>query len=203
MSATDDFPAWLAAIGTIAVAVMAIWGDWVRSKLAPRPRMSIEDHNLRGSVESFPNGAKAIFYHLRLKNSTTWTSPTGCRVLLTGIHRRLPNGEFMPKPQHVPIPFVWAPAGLSSSQVTISDCATLDFGQVTNGGNYFEPRLSVMPHNFHGYVGPNEAVRYTLQAEGDTPFKCSPVTYEVAWDGNWSENLDKMAQYLTIRRVGE
>ena len=198
-TAMTDWAVWLAAIGTIAVAVMAIWGDWVRSKLT-RPNVAIEGRSLRGDVAKFPNGARAIFYHLQVRNRRGWSPARNCRVLLTTLHRRGPDGQFRREPMPVPFQFIWSPKEFSGTLQTVTDHTVLDFGLVVEGSDRFTPSLYVIPYNFPGYVKRGEAVRYTLQAVGDN-FASELVTYEVAWDGEWSDNLDMMAGHLTIRRV--
>ena len=78
----------------------------------------------------------------------------------------------------MPFQFIWSPKEFSETLQTVTDHTVLDFGFVKQGG----------------------AVRYTLRAVGDN-FASERVTYEIAWDGGWSDNLDVMAGHLTIRRV--
>jgi len=56
------------ALGTLSVAILAIWGDWVRSRLAG-PRLSLVPQNFRGTFMRRKNNAGVIFYLLRVKNS--------------------------------------------------------------------------------------------------------------------------------------
>jgi hypothetical protein len=51
----------LVAVGTLMVAAAAIWGDWLRSRLAPA-KLNIEPHNLRGEPTAFvdPKGASVV-----------------------------------------------------------------------------------------------------------------------------------------------
>ena len=67
----------LSAIGTLLVAIVAIWGDWVRAKLAP-PKLTIEKHNFKGSLTNFSSGQKVIFYHLKVINHRYWFSSRNC-----------------------------------------------------------------------------------------------------------------------------
>ena len=56
------------AFGTVAVAVLAIWGDWVRSILAPL-KLTIIKHNFSGDQTTFTPPerppVRVMFYHLK------------------------------------------------------------------------------------------------------------------------------------------
>lgn len=200
MRSIDTILTALRTIGTLAIAVLAIWGDWFRSWLAS-PRIEIRPHNLRGTVTSFTNGPRVIYYHLKAINTRRWAVARNCRVILTTFYPRGPNQQFRASLVPVPPQFVWAPAELSPIVIDLSGEQIIDFGRIVEGGKRFEPVLYGYPNDFLGFVGPNGAVRYQLQAiAGGSPLG-PPFVYEVAWNGNWSDNLDKMEQNLTIREV--
>jgi GH25 family lysozyme M1 (1,4-beta-N-acetylmuramidase) len=75
-----------------------------------------------------------------------------------------------------------------------------DFGSVIEKSQHFIPSLYTVPYEFRGRVGPNEAARYTLQVIADN-FVSQNFVYEVAWNGQWSDNLDNMQQNLTIAKI--
>ncbi len=190
----------LIAFGTLSVAILAIWGDWIRSKLAP-PKLVVESHNLRGVVTSYTNGARVIYYYLKLRNLRPWISAKNCRVLLHSVSRRGPNQRLSPAPLPVPAQFVWAPAELFPLLINITNEQIIDFGRVAENSNQFEPVLYSYANNFPGYVGPNEAARYLLEIVADGYHSVSPQVFEVGWNGTWSDNLDQMSRNLTITEV--
>jgi hypothetical protein len=62
------------AIGTLAIAILAIWGEKVRSILSP-PKLEIEVHNnFRGNPNKLTDTTtgqivgRGIFYHLKVVN---------------------------------------------------------------------------------------------------------------------------------------
>ena len=63
------------------------------------------------------------------------------------------------------------------------------------------PSLYSYPNNFLGIVGPNEAIRYSLQVVSDIYISSKYQVFEVAWDGVWDEHIDKMAIHLNIKEV--
>jgi hypothetical protein len=190
----------LIALGTIAVAVLAIWGDWIRAKYFG-PKLSLVPHNLRGSVVPFTNGPRSIFYHLEVVNKRSTVVATNCRVLLKKVWRRVPNGQFQEVLLSVPLTFVWAPAEITPPYINIIKDHVLDFGLIIEGQKYFSPRLLSITNNFKGFVNANEVVRYGLEIVSDNFVSASLQVFEVAWNGKWNDNLDVMTNNLQIHEV--
>src|SRR2546423_431013 len=143
----------LTAIGTIAVAILAIWGDWVRARLVPGA-LRIEIHD-RGDLshltdqhgQPLPPPNAVYFYHFKVVNRKRWITPKNCRVLLKAMSRRDQNGIFQPSALSVPCQFVWAPAEITPSVIAIEHEQILDFGIVQQRTMRFEPRLYSYPNN--------------------------------------------------------
>jgi len=192
----------LIAISTTTVIILAIWGDWVRSKLAP-PKLRIQPHSLRGTVTRFTNGPRVIYYHLKLVNLRSWILVKNCRVLLRSMYRRGPNQQFAPIPLSVPPQFVWAPAGITPPVITLSKEQVMDFGRLVENESCFKPVLYSYANNFQGFIQANEAVRYCLEIIADGYTSKRYHVFEVAWNGKWSDNLDQMSQNLTIQEITE
>jgi len=200
----------LVAVGTIAVAVVAIWGERVRSLLAP-PKLEIKPHTLRGDPTlltspeiTIPGGGiRVVYYHLKVVNVRPWLTVHNCRCLLKKISRRGPDGRFHPVSMSVPLQFKWAPAEGMPQQLTITKEQVLDFGRVREGADAFEPLLYWCPNNFQGYVRAGEAVRYYVEVDASNFVSPAPKIFEVAWDGQWSFEPEKMEQRLRISEIDE
>lgn len=200
----------LVAFGTIAVAVVAIWGERIRSLLAP-PSLEIRPHTLRGDPTRLtsPNvvipggGIRVMYYHLKVVNLRPWLTVHNCRCLLKGISRRGPDGRFHPVPMAVPLQYKWAPAEAMPQQLTITKEQVLDFGCVRESAEAFEPLLYWRPNNFQGFVGKGDAVRYYLEVDASNFASPRPRIFEVAWDGQWFSEPEKMEQHLRISEVNE
>ena len=188
------------AFGTVAVAVLAIWGEWFRSILAP-PKLTILPHTLEGDPTISSNGVRLMFYHLRVVNERRWLPARNCRVLLKSVSRRGPDGLFHPAAMAVPLQFVWAPAEITPPVITLVNEQILDFGFVPENTDRFAPSLYSYSNNFQGYVGPSEAVRFHLQIEATNFSSDRYQVFEVAWDGRWSHEPQIVAQHLRIREV--
>lgn len=200
----------LVAAGTIAVAVVAIWGDWIRSRAAP-PKLVVRPHTIRGDPTRLTSpgvtipggGLRVMYYHLKVVNAHPWLAVHNCRVLLKGISRRGPDGRFHPVPMAVPIPYVWAPAEAMPQQVTIAKEQVMDFGCLAEGADHFRPLLQTYPNNFQGYVRKGEAVRYYLEVDATNFTSPRPHVFEVAWDGQWFFEVEKMEQHLRVSEINE
>jgi hypothetical protein len=198
----------LVAFGTLAVAVMAIWGEKVRSWLAP-PKLIIVPHTPHGdptqlTMEGAVNpggGQRAMYFHLKVVNLRTWLTVENCRILLKGISRRGPDGKFHPVPMAVPLQFVWAPAEATPPQVTITKEQILDFGMLVEGTSKFIPILYSHSNNFQGFVEKGQAVRYFLEIDASNFASPHPQVFEVAWDGEWDFEPEKMQHHLRLTEI--
>jgi hypothetical protein len=187
------------AIGTILAVILAIWGDLIRSVLVP-PKLRLHVHNPRGTPTQFNDGQKVYFYHLRVKNSRTWSPARNCHVTLRELYRRGPDQLFHPVALPVPVQFIWAPAEFTPPRIHLVTEQVLDFGTLTEHGR-FTPRLAVMLNDFKGFVNPNDAVRFCLEICADGYHAARFQVFEVAWNGKWSENPNQMAENLQIREI--
>ena len=190
----------LTAVGTIAVAILAIWGDSIRTWFTG-PKLALIPHNFRGTVVPITNGPRAVFYHLIVVNRRSTVTATNCRVLLKKIWRRAPNGAFQEVGLKVPLIFAWAPSEIMPPYISLRKEQVLDFGTVIDGQDYYRPLLLSYTNNFQGFVRAGEVVRFGLEIVSDNFVSSRLQIFEVAWNGQWSDNLDVMAQNLQIQEV--
>jgi hypothetical protein len=198
----DPIQLWIdgvVAFGTLAVAILAIWGDWVRSVLAPA-KLTIQPHTFQGDPTR-ASDVPMMYYHLKITNKRRWLPVSNCRVLLKGLSRRGPDGHFHSVPMAVPLQFVWAPAEITPPVITVLSEHILDFGFVSEDSNKFVPVLYSYSNNFRGYVGPNESVRFHLAIEATNFTSDRYQVFEVSWDGTWSQEPSTMAQHLLVREI--
>ena len=186
------------AIGTITVAVIAIWGEWIRSKIYPT-KLKIVPHNLEGNLTKFANGKRVIFYHLGINNTRLWRTVKNCRVNLVKISKKGPDGEFQPIKLVVPQQYVWAPAELTPPSVNIVKKQILDFGRLIEGNDKFEPLLYGIPNNFEGFVKQGDVIRFHLEISAEDYVSRNNYIFEVAWNGKWNSNLQTMKHNLVIK----
>jgi len=169
------------AVGTIAVAVLAIWGDKWRAWLVP-PKVELQLHTPHGTPSTLTSGESALFYHLKAVNTSHLTVEK-CRVLLTGISKRVGDGSYPPTEFPVPFPFSWSGLEPAPEDATVTTIRVVDFGSVTDGSGIYWPRLRGGPNKFDGYVRKGESVRYTLTIDASNYRHPKAQVFEVNWSG--------------------
>lgn len=192
----------ITSIGTITVVIIAIWGDWLKAKLTP-PKLKIVTLNTRGELTKFGNGRRVYFYHFKVINSRPWTIAKNCKVLLKGIYKELPSGQFQNLPLNTNPSFIWTPAEITPQTINLSKEQAFDFGFLAENASEFSPVLNIVPNNFQGFVRAGQKVRFALQPSADNLLTEKYQVFEVAWNGNWSDSLENMMQNITIREINE
>jgi len=190
-----------AAVGTVSVAVLAIWGDWFRSKLAA-PRLELKLRDRRGNLTSRGNGTATVFYHLVVNNHRHWAPATHVRVLLTRYEKRLPDGTYFPEPLVAPLQLTWAFPQFHELLPTIAKTDTCDLGFLDQGAAQFRLSLYISPNNFSGFLRSGEAMRVHLVARADNA-ETAPLVVEIAWNGQWSQDMDQLQRHLVVREVSD
>ena len=192
---------WLTALGTIAVAAAAIWGDWLKARLLP-PRVSIEEQNAGGNLTQYGNGRPVMFFHFKVVNHRPYWPLRNCRVLLVGLARRGPDNEFRPVPMAIPFQLVWAPFESTPALTAVQREQPFDFGVLVSPTplepGQFRPALYQTPNDFAGFVNGGEAMRYTLRVEADSLGAAKPCVVQVAWDGVWINDREQMAHHVSV-----
>jgi len=197
----NSFAPWFAAFGTLAVAFIALWTNWLHS-LFIHPKLTIHIHNIRGVVACHPE--RYVYYHLKVVNSHRWAVAKDCRVILRKISKKYQNNNFQQLPLPVPMQFAWAPKGvMGDCFIDLDSEEVLEFGRVMEGeGCRFEPILSWDLAGFEGKVGPHETVQYVLEVRARGYNAKKFHVFEVFWNGIWTDNLDEMAHNLVITDCG-
>src|SRR6266852_6403058 len=123
----DSLASVFTAIGTVAVAILAIWGDQVKDYfLGPRLTLSLVSES--GDLTKRVNGAKVYYYHLRVANGKRRLPARGVRVVVQGISKRAPSGAFVQQPLVYPLQLVWTPMEPGEVERTIVQNSTCDLG---------------------------------------------------------------------------
>ena len=189
-----------AAIGTASTAVLAIWGDFFRYKLAG-PQLEVSLNNPRGDLTPRANQKQAYFFHLKIRNRRLWSPARDVRVLLERIARRRPDGSFFIEPLVYPLPFAWTPRELGDFQRTVADVDTCDLGFLDQGTDRFGLAMLIVPNNFHGYVLANDAIRVRILASGQNVTSSKPLFLELAWDGVWTADREEIQKHLVVKEI--
>lgn len=192
----------LVAIGTIAVAVLAIWGEWFREKLGMRPKLQLRVRDTKGTLTARGDGRRVIYYHLVVENRRPWALATGVQVMITQIWRQAAGGNFKAEDLAARLPLTWQFPQFNPVSPNIRESKICDLGLIVEGDEQFRPSLYIHPNNFKGYVRADDAVRFGLEVRADNFTSKSPHIVEVSWDGQWTSDLDEMSIHLDISDKG-
>jgi hypothetical protein len=192
----------LTAIGTIAVAILAIWGGYFKARFAG-PQLELSLTNSQGHLIPFGNGNKAYYYHLNVTNKRTWAPAEAVQVLVTGIAKRGPDDRFREEPLVFPHQLVWTPAELIIPYRLIVDTAKCDLGSLNRDNDRFMLATATKSNTFRGYVDFNEAIRVQVRVSAQNVRPVRPLVLEIAWNGKWSDNPNEMEHNLIVKSVEE
>ena len=190
----------IAAIGSVIVIILALWGDWIRNVLSVGPKLIIEPHNLRGDLTQRGNGTKTIYYHLKIRNLHKWITAKSVRVVCVRLQKEIANGTFEDDNIIIYPQFCNAPSELSILQPSVRDIQIIDFGYLDECENTLKLAFYVTPNNFKG-IEKNVRARVSLRIFADNFSTNQDFIYEVFWDGVWTGNLDEMINHLKIKQV--
>jgi hypothetical protein len=188
------------AVGTVAVAVLAIWGDFFRYKFAG-PQLGLSLNDSRGDLTPRANQTQAYFFHLKIRNRRLWSPAKDVRVLLERIARRGPDGSFFAEALVYPLPLAWTPSELGDFQRTITDTETCDLGFLDQNADRFRLSTLIIPNKLQGWVRAGEAIHIRIVASGQNATSSKPLFLEIAWDGVWTTDRDEMQKHLVVKEI--
>ena len=195
------FAPWLAAIGSILVAISAIWGEWLRNTFAG-PKLSFLD-DIKYDFNVTRSGNSVVYCIIKLINGRKWSPAKHVRIRCTSIQRKK-DGEFSLEPVNVPVQLRWSDNLLDQIQIPDVNSEILcNIGYVTQGADRFCIPVHYMPNNFKGFVMSGETVRLSLVAEADNYCQNKPIVIEIFWNGQWSIVPEEMKAHLKVRLVDQ
>src|SRR6267143_1148957 len=148
------------AAGTLALAVLAIWGDFVRSILAS-PQLYVRLNSVEGELTYLSDGQPIRYYHVAVGNGRRWAPARNVRVFLRRLERPGPDGNWQPAMASTLIPLTWQfPQFVPESVTTVGPDRLCDFGAVTKQGvPLFRLTPEFEPNNFRGTLVGGERLR--------------------------------------------
>jgi hypothetical protein len=189
----------LVAVGTISVAIVAIWGDWFKHRFAA-PKLSMKLRDTKGNPTTM-NGHSVMYYHLIVENRREWAIARGVQVMLTGIWRRVADGSYKPEILAAELPLTWSYPQINPLNPSIKKAKRCDFGLLQQEDLVFKPSLYIYPNNFKGYVRANESVRFSIEIQADNYSSQKPYLFQVDWDGTWANDLSEMEKHLVVQEI--
>jgi hypothetical protein len=191
------------ALGTVAVAVLAIWGEGIRSAIAgPRLALSVRERGFRTPKGSGEDKWTAIYYHVEVNNKRSWSPAKAVRVMVIGIAKKRPDGSYMAEPLIAPMQLTWAYPEAHELFPTIAKrTETCDLGYLDQRDVWFILSTYIKPSTFPGRLGRNESMQVILVASAHNG-ESEPLTVEITWDGTWPETDGDIPKRLVVKEVG-
>jgi hypothetical protein len=197
------------AIGTIAAVVVALFGGWLKARLAA-PKLEIDLKDRKGMYVPTllkPEGADgptidtfSRWYHVRVENKRRWSPATDVRLLLLRLEQRDAAGQYQTT-WVGEIPLQWSNPQITPLAPTVGpayDCDLCSVLRQPSRQHTLSLHPIIQPFNLPTHWQTPIQVALTLQARSlDTDSHLFRV--EIAWDGQWADDADQMAKHLVVR----
>jgi hypothetical protein len=190
------------AVGTIAAVVVALFGDWLRGRLAP-PKLVLKLRDGRGEKTpvtlTAPDGSTretvGRWYHLRVENERRWSPARQVQVFLLRVEEPDAAGEH--KITWVgEIPMIWRHQQVSPWARTIGYPADCDLCSVVKE-KWVELHPVLVPFALNAQRREPCNLIVTLQARG-LETDSNLVRVKIAWDGAWADDAEEMTRHMTV-----
>jgi len=116
---------WASAVMATIIAVLAIWGDAIRSKLAG-PQIDISLRPGPGDLNYRADGTRTLYHHIMVRNRRSWSPAKQLRLLIVGLERRGPDGSYFPESLVTPLQLTWSFPGAHEVLPTVASTDTCD-----------------------------------------------------------------------------
>lgn len=189
----------VSSLVTFLAVIVAIWGERLR-QLWTQPKLRISLSDTQGSLTTRADGRKGRYYSLRVTNKRRSSPANNVRVLLTGIRKKRPDGNWRPVRFSAPVHVTWKWPNTTPPYTTIGPDEMSTFGFILEDAERFELQLYWQPNNLDPTFAPNEPVRLLFKAVSDT-VESNSLVVQVAWDGEWKEGSEEMKQHLVVNEV--
>jgi len=191
----------LAAIGALAVALMALFGDWIRATFLG-PKLSLSLVSNEGILVKSP-GRHCRMYHMLVQNHRRWAVAKSVRVLVKQIGKtRVPGGPIV---FHNKLPggvqILWQFSDFTSVAPDIGPERLCDLAFIDQGGDCLLSEYNSVI-DFPGFVSRGEEMAIQLVAEAVNAHS-APLNICIQFYGNWHENDKEMSRNIVIRELPE
>ena len=171
-----------AAAGTIALAVMAIWGDRVRALIAG-PKLELDLKDTKGDLIVRNDGRNTYYYHLDVMNKRRWSPARSSRVFVVAIQKKSADGTYHHLSHVAPLPLVWSHQRFHEFAPTIGMDDSCDLGHLDQDDDRFHLELLYKPNNFEGQLVKGESMRVSIRASAHNGEMKIPLVLEISWNG--------------------
>ena len=189
---------WAMVIGTLLLAVIALWGHIIRGRwLGPRLKIALKDP--KGNKSKFTDGVMSRYYHLRVFNERRVAPAHNVRVVIQNIYRPKADGTMCLSPLSGQIQLAWQYQASNPQFQTIGAESSCDLGHLRQNESF---KLSALYKSisFDDTVKAGEKIVLDLLALSNET-ESDIFRIEISWDGQWSDDSDEMVNHLVLRPV--
>jgi hypothetical protein len=198
---TDAIINGLVAVGTIAIAVLAIWGEPIRRRwIGTKLNLKLLDPD--GEFTNLSNGAPAWYYHVAVENLRPHAPANNAHVVLTKLTKPSADGQFDPETNPIitgPIPLIRQHAHTLPRLATVGPPAHFDLLNLVQRSDA-QLQLVFVPNNLNPSIKAGERVLVELVAVSDQA-QSPPLQVEISWNGQWSTDRSIMKRNLVVRTL--
>jgi hypothetical protein len=185
-------------VGTLLVAVLAIWGDLIKSHITG-PKLVISLHDPQGEPTKMNDGKKARHYHLKVSNKRRWAPAKNVRVVLTNVIKPAADGSYPSESLSGPLQLQWQFSQTHQQYSFIGPDDICDLGYIKEGDKFYLLPY-IWPLNFDGALEAKQKMRVDVIAIADNT-ESNVLHLAMEWDGTWSNDTLQMKKKLVIKEV--
>jgi len=197
----------VSAAATVLVAILAIWGDKVRERLAG-PKLELHPKNLQGDrlnpdvIESHKHGP-TMRYYLDVVNRRTWVLAKEVQVRCTKAFIKRPDGTYTEQPFEYPAAFKWTTdEGYVVWKASFKESYRCDLGQLREGSGSFVLSVRTAAPGFPSTVTPGQSIRYNFEIDASNFLSKRLLCLQIDWDGEWRSDRSELAKHLVVKIIG-
>ncbi len=189
----------LAAIGTIAAVIVALFASRIQRVLfPPKLELVLKSNSVKTGYVLGDRTVGARWFHAQVRNPRRWLGVTKVKIVFLKLEEANPSGQFRPIWQGETI-VRWEHPEASPTLADIGHPACCDLCCLVEHDG-----LQIFPRDGLGRVEPlwREATKIilTLQARG-IEADSNLLRVMIGWDGKWSDDEDDMARHLSVLDV--
>jgi len=194
---------WAGSLGTIIVAILAIWGEQIRSIIGLGPKLVVKLHDPIGEVVPMMVNNRPVdyarWYHLRVRNKHKWTKAANVRITIIALSKPAADGSYTAQTLSGPLQLMWRFSEFHPLFSNVGPDDYCDLGNVSMNGD-FKLTPIVFPGNFEGTLKANQKMKVVVQAVADNA-ESEPLTVEISWDGVWEDGDFEMSRHLVVKEI--
>lgn len=206
-SPEESLKFWQGVAHDIILAVISLSAMFFAYLSAPRlkqylvgPKLVMRVDSQTGTSTRRRNQQLTRYYHLRIENKWTFSPATNTVVRLIGFSKRQRNSNQFKEVPVDSLQFKWQWPDLVPRQIRLDYFYKCDICFANQRSDMVALELYEQRIGFPGFVRCDEAMRLKTIVAADN-YVSKPHYYEILWNGGWSEDDEKMKEYLKFREV--